>query len=46
MVMNTVQMKEHPTFNRFAINLDLTRDHKASYEPRVAFVERAWRSKK
>ncbi|MEO6920196.1 MAG: DUF2827 domain-containing protein [Collimonas sp.] len=39
MVMNTVQMKEHPTFNRFAINLDLTRHHKATYEPRVAFVE-------
>ncbi|MQR02799.1 DUF2827 domain-containing protein [Glaciimonas soli] len=39
MVMNTVHMKEHPTFNRFAINLDLTRQHKASYEPRVAFVE-------
>lgn len=39
MVMNTVHMKEHPTFNRFAINLDLTRHHKASYEPRVAFVE-------
>lgn len=39
MVMNTVQMKEHPTFNRFAVNLDLTRHHKASYEPRVAFAE-------
>lgn len=39
MVMNTVQMKEHPTFNRFAINLDLTKQRKASYEPRVAFVD-------
>ena len=39
MVMNTMHMKEHPTFNRFAINLDLTQHHKATYEPRVAFVE-------
>ncbi|MFC5472990.1 DUF2827 domain-containing protein [Paraherbaspirillum soli] len=39
MVMNTLQMKEHPTFNRFAINLDLTQQSKATYEPRVAFVE-------
>jgi hypothetical protein len=39
MVMNTFHMKEHPTFNRLAIHLDLTRDSKASYEPRVAFAE-------
>lgn len=39
MVMNTMHMKEHLTFNRFAINLDLTQHHKATYEPRVAFVE-------
>lgn len=39
MVMNSVGMKEHPTFNQFAAHLDLTRDSKASYEPRLAFVE-------
>jgi hypothetical protein len=39
MVMNTFFMKDHPTFNRLAVNLDLTRDSKASYEPRLAFVE-------
>ena len=39
MVMNTVHMKEHLTFNRFAINLDLTKQHKATYEPRVSFVD-------
>jgi len=39
MVMNTFHMKEHATFNNFASHLDLTRDHKATYEPRVAFVE-------
>lgn len=39
MVMNTFGMKEHPTFNRFALCLDLTKDAKASYEPRVGFVD-------
>jgi hypothetical protein len=39
MVMNSFQMKDHPTFNRLATHLDLTRDSKASYEPRVAFAE-------
>lgn len=39
MVLNTVQMKSHPTFNHFAIHLDITRQDKASYEPRVAFAE-------
>ncbi|TDR31002.1 DUF2827 domain-containing protein [Hydromonas duriensis] len=39
MAMNTFHMKEHQTFNRLASHLDLTRDSKASYEPRVAFVE-------
>jgi len=39
MVMNTFHMKEHVTFNRFALHLDLTRDGKASYEPRLAFAE-------
>lgn len=39
MVMNTFHMKEHATFNRFASHLDLTREGKASYEPRIAFAE-------
>jgi hypothetical protein len=39
MALNTMHMKEHPTFNRFAIFLDLTKHKKASYEPRVSFVE-------
>ena len=39
MVLNTFHMKEHSTFNAFAVHLDLTRDHKASYEPRLPFVQ-------
>jgi hypothetical protein len=39
MVLNSVHMKEHPTFNRLAAHLDLTRASKASYEPRLAFAE-------
>jgi hypothetical protein len=39
MVMNTFHMKEHPTFNTFASHLSLTRDGKASYEPRIPFAE-------
>lgn len=39
MVMNSFHMKDHPTFNRFAISLDLTKECRASYEPRVPFVE-------
>lgn len=39
MVMNTVHMKEHPTFNSFAVHLDITRQGKASYEPRLAFAD-------
>ena len=39
MVLNSVHMKEHPTFNRFATVLDLTRDHRASFEPRVTLPE-------
>lgn len=39
MVMNTFHLKEHLTFNRFALSLSLTRDGKASYEPRLDFVE-------
>ena len=38
-VINTFHMKEHLTFNRFASSLDLTKDHKATYEPRINFVE-------
>lgn len=38
-VMNTFHMKEHLTFNRFASSLDLTRDSRASYEPRISFAE-------
>jgi hypothetical protein len=38
MVMNTFHMKEHATFNTFASHLELTRAHKASYEPRLAVV--------
>lgn len=39
LVISSFHMKEHPTFNRMAVHLDLTRDHKATYEPRLAFVE-------
>lgn len=39
MVLNSVHMKEHPTFNRLAAHLDLTRASKASYEPRLPFAE-------
>lgn len=39
MVVNTFHMKEHVTFKRFASHLDLTRDLKASYEPRIAFAQ-------
>lgn len=38
-VMNSAHMKEHQTFNRFATVLDLTRDGKASYEPRITVPE-------
>ena len=38
MVMNTLHMKEHQTFLRFALNLDLTKHQKATYEPRVLFT--------
>jgi hypothetical protein len=39
MVLNTVHMKNHQTFNRFAINMQLTKDGKASYEPRLSFAD-------
>jgi hypothetical protein len=39
MVMNSMHMKEHPSFNSLAAGLDLTREGRASYEPRIAFAE-------
>jgi hypothetical protein len=39
MVTNAFHMKEHPTFNTLASHLDLTRDSKATYEPRLAFAQ-------
>jgi len=39
MVVNTFHMKEHSTFNAFASHLELTRSHKATYEPRLRFVQ-------
>jgi hypothetical protein len=39
MVMNSFHMKEHPTFLRFALQLELTRQHRATYEPRVQFSD-------
>jgi len=38
MVVNSLHMKEHLTFNRLASRLELTRASKASYEPRLAFA--------
>lgn len=38
MAMNTVHMKEHRTFKSLALRLDLTRDHRAWYEPRQPFA--------
>ena len=39
MVVNTFHMKEHSTFNAFATHMELTRKHKATYEPRLPFVQ-------
>jgi hypothetical protein len=39
MVMNSVHMKDHPSFNSLALGLDLTKDSRASYEPRIPFAE-------
>lgn len=39
MVLNAFDMKEHPTFHHFAANFDLTRDARASYEPRIPAVD-------
>ena len=41
MVLDTFHMKEHPTFNRFASSLDITRDARASFEPRLAALDAA-----
>ncbi|WP_181001109.1 DUF2827 domain-containing protein [Burkholderia pseudomallei] len=34
-VVNSLHMKEHPTFVHFANSLDLVREHKATFEPRI-----------
>ncbi|KWH29531.1 hypothetical protein WL99_15000 [Burkholderia cepacia] len=34
-VVNSLHMKEHPTFVHFANSLDLVRHHKATFEPRL-----------
>ena len=34
-VVNAMQLKEHPTFVHFANSLDLVREHKATFEPRM-----------
>ena len=39
MVLNSFGMKEHLTFNRLALCLQLTKDGKASYEPRLSFAD-------
>lgn len=39
MVMNSLHMKEHASFNSLAANFDLARDHKASFEPRIGFAD-------
>ncbi len=36
---NTFHLKEHITFNRFASHMNLTKNGKATYEPRMAFAE-------
>jgi len=38
MVMGALKMKDHQTFLRFALDLDLNKDGKASYEPRLQFA--------
>jgi Protein of unknown function (DUF2827) len=39
MVLNSVHMKNHPTFQQFAIHLDVTRAGRASYEQRISFLD-------
>uniref|UniRef100_UPI001CC5C764 DUF2827 family protein n=1 Tax=Burkholderia diffusa TaxID=488732 RepID=UPI001CC5C764 len=34
-VVNSMQMKAHPTFVHFANSLDLVRQQKATFEPRI-----------
>lgn len=34
-VVNSIHLKEHPTFVHFASSLDLVRQHKATFEPRM-----------
>jgi hypothetical protein len=34
-VVNAMHLKEHPTFLHFATSLDLVRQHKATFEPRI-----------
>ncbi|WP_323122696.1 DUF2827 domain-containing protein [Burkholderia alba] len=34
-VVNALHLKEHPTFVHFANSLDLVRQHKATFEPRI-----------
>ncbi|WP_179296905.1 DUF2827 domain-containing protein [Burkholderia ubonensis] len=34
-VVNSMHLKEHPTFLHFANSLDLVREHKATFEPRI-----------
>lgn len=34
-VVNAMHLKEHPTFLHFANSLDLVREHKATFDPRV-----------
>ncbi|KWB93265.1 DUF2827 domain-containing protein, partial [Burkholderia ubonensis] len=34
-VVNSMHLKEHPTFLHFANSLDLVRQHKATFEPRI-----------
>ena len=38
MVMSSQPMKDHQTFLRFALNLDLTQHKRASYEPRFLYA--------
>ncbi len=45
MVMNSFHMKEHATFLRFALGLELTRQHRATYEPRLQFSDAMMRQK-
>ena len=39
MALSTTHLRDHPTFNSFAARLDISRQGKASYEPRLPFAE-------